>query len=72
MVKPMIRWYVMTKKYLNAAGQPTAQCGPYKTRQDAEFYMLKRFQKTDDKTLHVKEQDVHKLAVRPTLIQEAQ
>jgi len=62
------RWYVMSEKRLNAAGQPTAQCGPYRTMEAAMYMSMMRKAKTGDETLHILEQDINRMAIRPTRI----
>ena len=65
-----LKWYVVTRQFVNAAGQPTAQCGPYDTQPEADVALIKRRGKTGDPTLHVVERDINKMTIRPTLIEE--
>ena len=63
------KWYVMTYRFTNAAGMPTAQCGPFKTEPEATSALIARREKTGDETLLLVQRDINKLAVRPTRLE---
>ena len=62
--------YVCTQKHTNAAGQPTAQCGPYNTQPEADAALVKRRGKTGDETLLVIEKNINTMNIRPTRVDD--
>ena len=61
------RWYVMTYKRTTANGGPTAQCGPFKTSDEA-LVAQDALDITDDDSLHVAMQNLNRMAIHSRIL----